>query len=161
MRAKALRRPSPDELHEAFLWSATRTADKTAAISLFGNHYEIDAALASTKVELLFDPFDLADIEVRYQGRPMGTAVPRRIRHHTHPQATPDTTAPPKASGIDYLGLVAQRVAAESARRIAYAGMGSAVSAGSHGRSDDDDGRSDDDNNNDDDDNDRDEGIDR
>jgi putative transposase len=125
MRAEALRRPTPAELHEAFLWSATRTADKTAAISLFGNHYEIDAALASTKVELLFDPFDLADIEVRYLGRPMGSAVPRRIRHHTHPAAKAETVPPVKASGIDYLGLVASRVAAESARRIAYAEMGS------------------------------------
>ena len=137
MRAKALRRPSPAELHEAFLWSATRTADKTAAVSLFGNHYEIDAALAQVKVELVFDPFDLTDIEVRYQGRPMGAAVPRRIRHHTHPQARPDTPPPPKPSGIDYLGLVAQRVAAESARRIAYAEMGSPVPAGSDGHNSD------------------------
>lgn len=125
MRAEALRRPTPAELHEAFLWSATRTADKTAAVSLFGNHYEIDSALASAKVELLFDPFDMADIEVRYLGRPMGKAVPRQIRHHTHPKARPELSPPPKASGIDYLGLVASRVAAESARRIAYAEMDS------------------------------------
>jgi len=125
MRGKALRRPTPAELHEAFLWSAVRTADKTGAISLFGNHYEIDAALVQSKVELVFDPFDLSDIEVRYQGRSMGKAVPRQIRHHTHPKARPETVPPPKASGIDYLGLVASRVAAEDARRIAYAEMDS------------------------------------
>ena len=56
MRARALRRPTPAELHEAFLWSQVRTADKTASVSLFGNHYEIDAALAGAKVELVFDP---------------------------------------------------------------------------------------------------------
>jgi putative transposase len=127
MRARPLRRASPAELHEAFLWSAVRTADKTGAVSLFGNHYEIDAALAQTKVELIFDPFDLADIEVRYQGRPMGKAVPRQIRRHTHPKARPDTPPSPKASGIDYLGLVASRVAAEAARRIAYAEMNAPV----------------------------------
>jgi putative transposase len=121
MRAPVLRRASPAELHEAFLWSATRTADKTGAVSLFGNHYELDAALAQVKVELVFDPFDLSDIDVRYQGRPMGKAIPRRIRHHTHPRAKPETAPPPKPSGIDYLGLVASRVAGESARRIAYA----------------------------------------
>ncbi len=129
MRARPLRRASPAELHEAFLWSAVRTADKTGAVSLFGNHYEIDAALAQTKVELIFDPFDLADIEVRYQGRPMGKAVPRQIRRHTHPKARPEAGPPPKSSGIDYLGLVASRVAAEAARRIAYAEMGTAVPA--------------------------------
>jgi putative transposase len=62
-------------------------------------------------------------IEVRYQGRPMGQAVPRRIRRHTHPQARPETAPPAKASGIDYLGLVAARVAAEQARRIAYSAI--------------------------------------
>ncbi|MGH9057982.1 MAG: DDE-type integrase/transposase/recombinase [Acidimicrobiales bacterium] len=125
MRARPLRRPSPAELHEAFLWSQVRTADKTASVSLFGNHYEIDAALAGAKVALLFDPFDLSDIEVRYQGRPMGKAIPRRITRHTHPKARPETPPPPRASGIDYLGLVAARVAAETARRIAYADMAS------------------------------------
>jgi putative transposase len=126
MRAVPLRRPSPAELHEAFLWSATRTADKTASVSLFGNHYELDVALVGAKVDLLFDPFDLSDIEVRYLGRPMGTAVPRVIRHHTHPAARPEIATAPKASGIDYLGLVASRVAAEQARRIAYADIGAA-----------------------------------
>jgi len=127
MRARALRRPSPAELHEAFLWSAVRTADKTASVSLFGNHYELDAALAQAKVELVFDPFDLTDIEVRYQGRPMGKAMPRQIRRHTHPAARPEAAPAPKPSGIDYLGLVAARVAAEAARRIAYAEIPSPV----------------------------------
>jgi hypothetical protein len=145
MRARPLRRPTPAELHEAFLWSATRIADKTAAVALFGNHYELDAALARVKVELVFDPFDLTDIEVRYQGRPMGKAIPRRIRRHTHPAARPETTSPPKASGIDYLGLVAARVAAEQARRIAYADMASADAPTGDGDRPDDNNTDDDD----------------
>jgi len=55
----------------------------------------------------------------------MGKAIPRTIRRHTHPAARPDAAPPPRASGIDYLGLVASRVAAESARRIAYVEMAS------------------------------------
>ncbi|MGH9139027.1 MAG: Mu transposase C-terminal domain-containing protein [Acidimicrobiales bacterium] len=120
-RAEPLRRPTPAELHEAFLWAEGRVVTKTASVSLFGNHYEVDAALVGAKVELVFDPFDLTAIEVRYQGRAMGRAVPRRIGRHTHPAARPDAAPPPKPSGIDYLGLVAARVAAEEARRIAYA----------------------------------------
>ena len=38
------------------------------------NQYEVDAALVGRKVELVFDPFDLTRIEVRYQHRPL---VPR------------------------------------------------------------------------------------
>ena len=122
-RAVPLRRPTPAELHEAFLWAETRQVTKTASVSLFGNHYEVDAALVGAKVELVFDPFDLTDIEVRYQGRAMGKALPRRIGRHTHPAARPEAAPPPKPSGIDYLGLVAARVAAEEARRIGYAAI--------------------------------------
>jgi len=106
-----------------FLWSATRTVDKTAAVAMFGNHYEVDPALVGARVELIYEPFDLSVIEVRYQGRPMGQAVVRRIRRHTHPQARPETAPPARSSGIDYLGLVAARVAAEQARRIAYSAI--------------------------------------
>jgi hypothetical protein len=56
----------------------------------------------------VFDPFDLTRIQVRYQGRPMGVAVPYRIARHSHPRARPETEqpAPPVATGINYLDLV-------------------------------------------------------
>ena len=117
---RQLARPTPEQLHEAFLWAATRRVTKTSSVSLHGNHYEVDPALVGATVELLFDPFDLTDITVRYQGRDMGTATPRRISRHTHPAARPDTPPPPTPSGIDYLRLVADRVAQQQATRIAY-----------------------------------------
>ncbi len=106
-----VRYPAPAELREAFLWSETRTVTKVATVSLHGNHYQVDAALVGRRVELVFDPFDLTQIEVRLDDRAMGTAVPQRIGRHAHPAARPDpTTAPPPATGIDYLRLVeAQR----------------------------------------------------
>ena len=70
--------------------------------------YEVDAALVGRTVEVVFDPFDLTTLEVRYQGRSMGTAVPHRIGRHVHPQARPDLPPPAAAkTGIDYLALVA------------------------------------------------------
>jgi len=45
---------------------------KTATVGLHGNTYEVDAALIGRKIELVLNPFDLTDIEVRWQGRPMG-----------------------------------------------------------------------------------------
>ena len=113
--------PSPELLREAFLWSATRRVSKTATVSLFGNSYEVDAALIGRQVELVFDPFDLTTLEVRYQGRPMGLAVPHRIGTHVHPQARPDLPPAPAApTGIDYLGLVAAQHRADLAARINY-----------------------------------------
>jgi putative transposase len=102
--------PTPAALHEAFLWSETRLVAKTATVSLFGNTYEVDAALVGRRVELVFDPFDLTDLQVRYQGRPMGVAVGHQIGRHVHPAAKPETSpdpAPP--TGIDYLALVRDR----------------------------------------------------
>jgi putative transposase len=118
MAGRRLRRPGPAELREAFLWSETRRVTKTRSVRLFGNHYEVDPALVGARVQLLFDPFDLTDIEVRYQDRPMGRAVPRHIDRHTHPAARPDAAPPAKPSGIDYLGLVADRVSAEERSRM-------------------------------------------
>lgn len=125
MAGRTLRRPAPAELREAFLWSERRRVTKTASISLHGNEYEVDPALAGVWVELLFDPFDLSDIEVRYQGRPMGKAVPRHIGRHTHPKARPEAAPPPKASGIDYLRLISERMSAEERARLGidYSGL--------------------------------------
>lgn len=104
---------SPAMLHEAFLWSEQRQVAKTATVSLHGNSYEVDAALVAQRVELVFDPFDLTDIEVRFESRSMGKAVPVRIGRHVHPYAHPEAAPTPVPTGIDHLSLVARRRAAE------------------------------------------------
>ena len=113
--------PTPTLLREAFLWSQERTVTKTATVSLHGNQYEVDPALVGRKVELIFDPFDLTRIEVRYQHRPFGTAVPLVIGRHTHPQAERELPPPPAPTGIDYLKLLADKRDAElGGHRIDY-----------------------------------------
>lgn len=119
--AATLRRPTPAQLHDAFLWAERRQVTKTATVSLHGNLYEVDAALVGHRVELVFDPFDMSDIEVRFAGKSMGKAAPHHIGRHTHPQARPDASpepAPP--TGIDYLALVERRRNAELAAKIDY-----------------------------------------
>jgi putative transposase len=116
--------PTPALLREAFLWSQERTVTKTATVSLYGNQYEVDAALVGRKVELIFDPFDLTRIEVRYQHRPFGTAVALVIGRHTHPQAQRELPPPSAPTGIDYLKLLAERRDAElGGQRIDYASL--------------------------------------
>lgn len=110
---------SADALTEAFLWSQWRTVTKTATVSLHGNTYQVEAALVGRKVELVFSPFDLQTIDVRYRDASYGRAVPHRITRHAHPKARPETPEPPPApaTGIAYLQLVAdahqQQVAAD------------------------------------------------
>ena len=107
--AGAPRLPTPALLREAFLWSTERTVTKTATVALHGNQYAVDAALVGRKVELVFDPFDLTRIEVRYQHRPFGTATPLVIGRHTHPQAQRELPLSAAATGIDYLKLLAEQ----------------------------------------------------
>jgi hypothetical protein len=120
--AEALTLPSPGQLREAFLWSEWRTVTKTATVGLHGNKYEVDAALVGRKVELVFDPFDLTRIEVRWHGRSMGQAVPHVVGRHVHHKARVDDTTPsvPAPTGIDYLQLVEAQHSAELAERVKY-----------------------------------------
>jgi hypothetical protein len=68
---------------------------------------------------LVFSPFNLEHIEIRYQDKSYGTALPHHITRHAHPKARPETPEPAAApaTGIDYLAMVAdthhQRVAAD------------------------------------------------
>jgi len=48
--------PAAEDLAEAFRWSEWRTVSKTALVSLHGNRYQVDPALARRRVELAFDP---------------------------------------------------------------------------------------------------------
>jgi putative transposase len=97
----------PERLREAFRWSVTRKVTRTATVPLEGNQYAVDASLVGRRVELRYDPEDLARIDVFFEGRPAGVATPFVIGRHTH-RAVPQAARPaPTPTGIDYLGLVA------------------------------------------------------
>lgn len=102
-------------IRQAFLWSDTRRVSKTGTVSLHSNLYEVDALLAGTKVELVYDPFDLdGEITVNNnQGAPAGTAKPLDIGRHVHAKvinAVKDNDSAANIStGINYLDLVATR----------------------------------------------------
>jgi putative transposase len=114
--------PVPAELlAEAFRWGEWRTVTRTGTVSLQGNHYEVDPSLAGFKVELVFDPFDLTDIDVRHHGRSVGKAVPFRIGKHVHAKAHADTPAPVTPTGIDYLRLIQDRHTQALGERLQYA----------------------------------------
>jgi len=117
--------PSPAQLAEAFLWSEHRQVRKDATVKLFGGIYETGPVLAGRTVECVFDPFDLARIEVRWHGKPYGLATPRQIRRHAHPKARPEqpTAPPPAATGVDYLGILAAEHDAAQRRRINYGAL--------------------------------------
>jgi putative transposase len=116
------RLPAEELVADAFRWSEQRRATAQATVTLFGNRYELDPALARHRVELIFDPFDLEHVQVRFQGRPMGMAIPREIARHVHPRARrePADETQPSPPGIDYLALIEARRREQLERRIDY-----------------------------------------
>jgi len=116
----ATRRPDRRDaavIAEAFRWSAVRTVTKSATVSLQSNTYQVDPILVGTRVELVYDPFDLtAPITVNTAGGvPAGEATLTEVRRHVHKKAeraaadTADNGARNAQSGIDYLRLVQTR----------------------------------------------------
>jgi putative transposase len=97
---------TPDELREAFLWSQFRTVAKTATVSLFSNRYEVDPALVGRRIELVFDPFDLARIDVRHDGRSYGFAKAHQLHEHVHPYVRDHVEVAVKPTGVDYLKMM-------------------------------------------------------
>jgi len=100
--------PDPALLKEAFSWSVIRQVRKTGTVAVEGNIYSVDPFLAGRKVECVFDPHDMTELTVYWQGRKVGRAVPQVIGRHAHPKAPPDEDPAPAAlTGIDYLQLIA------------------------------------------------------
>jgi putative transposase len=111
--------PTERALREAFRWSERRTVSKTGTVGMHGNTYEVDPELAGRQVDLIFDPLELAEVEVRLDGRHRGMAVPLQIKRHVHPRAQPPV-ASVEPTGIDYLGLIQKRREQELQQRIDY-----------------------------------------
>jgi putative transposase len=116
--------PSPAQLREAFLWSEFRTVTAAATVSLHNNRYQVDELLVGRKVELVFDPFDLTNIDIRYGGRCFGKAVAFTIGRHAHPKARPEhPDTPAEPSGIDYLRLLDATHSQRLESRINYTAL--------------------------------------
>jgi putative transposase len=97
----------PTELRQAFLHRDQRTVTTTATVSFQGNRYRVAAYLRRQKVELRYDPFDLARIEVWFQDTFLQLAEPDRVVTTIHPDVEPDPlSAPPTGTGLDYLALL-------------------------------------------------------
>ena len=135
-----LPRPTPAQLREAFLWSEYRTVAKTATVSLHNNQYQVDELLIGRRVELVFDPFDLTELAVRYAGRSFGVAVAFTIGRHSHPKARPEQPgAAPEPTGIDYLALIDTSHTERLEARINYTALLHSTDPSADGADDTDD----------------------
>ncbi len=98
---------SPAQLAEAFRWSVTRKVTKNATVPLEANAYSVDPSLVGRRVELRYDPEDMGQVDVFYEGKPAGRAVPFRIGRHVAKAVPQAVAAETVSTGIDYLEMVA------------------------------------------------------
>jgi putative transposase len=110
----------PSFLRDAFRAAVLRWVSRTASVSLAGQRYAVDPALVNRRVELRFDPNDLTQLEVYWEGRPFGSAVPYVIGRHVQRQVPPPTPPPTDPTGVDYLGLVLAAHEEQTLGKIAF-----------------------------------------
>lgn len=103
----AARTVVPELLHQAFLHRVERQVTKTATVSFMGNRYHVPAFLRGQKVQLRYDPLDLARLEIWHRDQFLALATPETLVASHHPDATPDPLPAPSADpSLDYLALL-------------------------------------------------------
>jgi len=100
----------PLTLRNAFLFRADRRVSKTGDVAFQGNRYTVPGFLVGQTIQLRYDPFDLAVIEIWCNGQYLAQAVPARLQTSVQPGLTPDPTppAPAPSTGVDYLDWLRQ-----------------------------------------------------
>lgn len=66
--SKALQFVEPDTLAHAFLHCETRKVDKSGCISFMGKKYEVGLTFIGCKVDVVYDPVDITELTIEYEG---------------------------------------------------------------------------------------------
>ncbi len=105
-----VRHADPETVRRAFLWREKRKVRKDATLSLQGNRYQVEPQWAGRTLELRFDPFDLAQVELHLDGACLGLAtvvIQNRQRHLAVERLATEPPDPPKPkSSLDYLAAL-------------------------------------------------------
>lgn len=71
---KSLRFVGVEELAQAFLHCETRKVDKSGCISFMGKKYEVGLPFIGCKVDVVYDPSDITEVTIEYDGHTPWTA---------------------------------------------------------------------------------------
>jgi transposase InsO family protein len=99
--------PPATDLRRLFFYRVNRLVRRDSTFMLRGRFYEAPAALAGETIEVRFDPLDLAQLEIYFQGEAQGMArlVDAVVNAHLpSPKPAPATT--PKPTGINFVELL-------------------------------------------------------
>jgi putative transposase len=115
------------QLRQAFLWRDKRRVTLTATVSLQGNRYGVDPLLSGQEVELRYDPFDLAIMEVWQNGHFLAQAQVQNLQQGQHLSLDRLPSPAQEADGehVDFLAALRaehQSLLAKELGSISFAG---------------------------------------
>ena len=134
-----VRQADPVQLRQAFLWREKRSVTRTATIALQGNRYGVDPLMAGRQVELRFDPFDLAVVEVWQQGKFFGEAQVQKLeraRHLSLDRIPPPVEEAPREH-VDFLAALRAEHQAQLAQELGTISFAQALRQAADSKDDD------------------------
>ena len=112
--------PDPLRLDEVFLWRKTVSVDKFGTVPLEGNRYAAGADLRGRRVQLRYDPFTLARVQLWVDGACRGEIVPQALVEHVAEPLRADPVPDPQAGATTFSLLTQLRAEYEAdLRRVA------------------------------------------
>ena len=102
--------PPATDLRRLFFYCMKRWVRRDSTFLLRGQFYEAPAQLAGETIEVRFDPLDLAEVEIYFQGERQGMArLVNPVVNAQLPSSKPAPAAAPEPTGINFVELLQQK----------------------------------------------------
>jgi putative transposase len=99
--------PPSTDLRRLFFYRLARVVRRDSTFLLCRRFYEAPSHLAGQTIEVRFDPLDLSQVEIYFQGQAQGMArVVDAVVNAQLPSAKPAPSAVPEPTGINFVELV-------------------------------------------------------
>ncbi len=100
---ESLRFVDEEKLRQAFLWTETRTTDKTGIFSLFGVKYQAGPGLGRKRLQIRYDADALHEVEVWHDGNFVERVKPFSVSANRRPKVEVSPHPPKRKPVVDYL----------------------------------------------------------
>jgi putative transposase len=102
--------PPNTDLRHLFFHRWDRLVRRDSTFRLQGQFYEVPAYLLGKKIEVRFDPLDLSQVEIYFQGQKQGMARPvDAVLNAKLPSAKPIPLPAPEPTGINFIDLLQKK----------------------------------------------------
>ena len=102
--------PPSTDWRRLFFYRLNRLVRRDSTFKLRGQFYEAPSQLEGETIEARFDPLDLSQVEIYFQGKAQGMARPvDAVVNAQLPSPKPVPAPPPQPTGINFVELLAQK----------------------------------------------------